>query len=52
MLTGFVKLNVYMAIIDMVGNHSYLFGSSNDTDKIVEAFSFYVLSALGVFCRG
>jgi len=25
-----------MAIIDMVGDHSYLYGSSNNTDKVVE----------------
>jgi hypothetical protein len=42
MLTSLVKLNVYMAIIDMVGNHSYLFGSSNNTDKVVEGFPFCV----------
>ena len=34
---------MFMAIIDMVGNHSYLYGSSNNTDKVVEGFSFCVL---------
>ncbi len=41
---------VYMAIIDMVGNHSYFYGSSNNTDKVVEGFRFVSLYALGVFC--
>lgn len=31
-----------MAIIDMIGNHSYVYGSSNNTDKVVEGFLFSV----------